>query len=103
MYKVSTMFRLVGRWIDSMVNDGMGAEARTDNLLSRGRGRAQIGRSAADAAERLVAVEARERSRQTGGVAGAGDAGAGLIGRRPFDGFGDAAAARRAAHGVRAI
>ena len=72
-------------------------------MLSRRRGRAQIGRSAADAAERLVAVEARERTSEARSVAGAGDAGAGLVGRRPFDGFGDAAAARRAADRVRAV
>ena len=61
-----------------------------------------ISRSAADAAERLVAVEARERARQAGGVAGAGDAGAGLVGRRPFYRFGDAPPPRRAADRVRA-
>ena len=59
-------------------------------MLCRRCGRAQIGRSAADAAERLVAVEARERTSEARSVAGAGDAGAGRVGRRPFDGFGDA-------------
>ena len=62
-----------------------------------------ISRSAADAAERLVAVEARERARQAGGVAGAGDAGAGLVGRRPFDGFGDAPPPSRTTDRVRAV
>ena len=60
-----------------------------------------ISRSAADAAERLVAVEARERARQAGGVAGAGDAGAGLVGRRPFYRFGHAPPPRRAPDRVR--
>ena len=71
-------------------------------------------RSAADAAEQDEALS-RRRGRATRrrrgarthgrgrGVTGAGDAGTGLVGRRPFDGFGDPPPPSRAPDRVRAV